>query len=102
MELISPPSVLMLTFKSLRFQVSELLEMWGANAGPLTWRLTPPEARRVLGLRCAKIMLDHAIVTSLLISVLNHCIIIILKYVCKISCRCRSDFRSDEIASLRL
>lgn len=32
-------------------QVSELLEIWGANAGPLTWRLTPPEARRVLGLR---------------------------------------------------
>lgn len=32
-------------------QASELLEIWGANAGPLTWRLTPPEARKVLSLR---------------------------------------------------
>ena len=33
------------------FQVSELLDYWGENSGPLTWRLTPGEVRTVLGLR---------------------------------------------------
>lgn len=30
---------------------SELLDYWGANAGSMTWRLTPGEIRNVLGLR---------------------------------------------------
>lgn len=32
-------------------QVTEILDYWGPNSGPLTWRLTPAEVRRVLGLR---------------------------------------------------
>uniref|UniRef100_A0A5B6ZG15 Conserved oligomeric Golgi complex subunit 4 n=2 Tax=Davidia involucrata TaxID=16924 RepID=A0A5B6ZG15_DAVIN len=32
-------------------KVSEILEFWGENSGPMTWRLTPAEVRRVLGLR---------------------------------------------------
>ncbi|KAI3993803.1 hypothetical protein MKX01_002816 [Papaver californicum] len=32
-------------------KVSEILDFWGENAGPMTWRLTPAEVRRVLGLR---------------------------------------------------
>ncbi|XP_043721623.1 conserved oligomeric Golgi complex subunit 4-like [Telopea speciosissima] len=32
-------------------KVSEILDFWGENSGPLTWRLTPAEVRRVLGLR---------------------------------------------------
>lgn len=31
--------------------VSEILDYWGENAGPMTWRLAPAEVRRVLGLR---------------------------------------------------
>jgi len=31
-------------------KVSELLDYWGENSGPLTWRLTPGEVRNVLGL----------------------------------------------------
>ncbi|KAI3877335.1 hypothetical protein MKX03_026392 [Papaver bracteatum] len=30
--------------------VSEILDFWGENARPVTWRLTPAEVRRVLGL----------------------------------------------------
>ncbi|KAE8685642.1 Conserved oligomeric Golgi complex subunit 4 [Hibiscus syriacus] len=30
---------------------SEILDFWGENSGPLTWRLTPAEVRRVLSLR---------------------------------------------------
>ncbi|KAL3652638.1 Golgi transport complex subunit 4 [Castilleja foliolosa] len=32
-------------------KVSEILEFWGENSGHMTWRLTPAEVRRVLGLR---------------------------------------------------
>lgn len=32
--------------------VAEILDYWGANSGPLTWRLTPAEVRRVLAMRC--------------------------------------------------
>jgi hypothetical protein len=32
-------------------RVSEILDYWGDNSGPMTWRLTPAEVRRVLGLR---------------------------------------------------
>lgn len=32
-------------------QVSEILDYWGPNSGPLTWRLTPAEVRQVLALR---------------------------------------------------
>ncbi|KAK6785318.1 hypothetical protein RDI58_018773 [Solanum bulbocastanum] len=32
-------------------KVSEILDFWGENAGPMTWRLTPAEVRRVLSLR---------------------------------------------------
>lgn len=32
-------------------QVTEILDYWGANSGPLTWRLTPAEVRQVLALR---------------------------------------------------
>ncbi|CAI9274724.1 unnamed protein product [Lactuca saligna] len=32
-------------------KVSEILEFWGENSGPMTWRLTPAEVRRVLGMR---------------------------------------------------
>ncbi|KAK1424995.1 hypothetical protein QVD17_20337 [Tagetes erecta] len=32
-------------------KVSEILDFWGENAGPMTWRLTPAEVRRVLGMR---------------------------------------------------
>ncbi|XP_064466828.1 conserved oligomeric Golgi complex subunit 4-like [Ornithodoros turicata] len=31
--------------------VSEVLDIWGANAGSMTWRLTPTEVRQVLSLR---------------------------------------------------
>ena len=33
------------------FQVNELMDYWGPNSGPLTWRLTPSEVRQVLALR---------------------------------------------------
>lgn len=32
-------------------KVQELLDYWGGNSGPLTWRLTPGEVRTVLALR---------------------------------------------------
>ncbi|KAJ4847456.1 Golgi transport complex subunit 4 [Turnera subulata] len=32
-------------------KVSEILDFWGENSGPMTWRLTPAEVRRVLALR---------------------------------------------------
>uniref|UniRef100_A0A5B6ZI42 Conserved oligomeric Golgi complex subunit 4 n=1 Tax=Davidia involucrata TaxID=16924 RepID=A0A5B6ZI42_DAVIN len=32
-------------------KVSEILDFWGENSGSMTWRLTPAEVRRVLGLR---------------------------------------------------
>ncbi|KAK5840136.1 Conserved oligomeric Golgi complex subunit 4 -like protein [Gossypium arboreum] len=32
-------------------KVSEILDFWGENSGPMTWRLTPAEVRRVLSLR---------------------------------------------------
>ncbi|KXJ22071.1 Conserved oligomeric Golgi complex subunit 4 [Exaiptasia diaphana] len=32
-------------------KVSEIMEYWGPNSGPLTWRLTPAEVRQVLELR---------------------------------------------------
>lgn len=32
-------------------KVSEILDYWGENSGPMTWRLTPAEVRRVMGLR---------------------------------------------------
>lgn len=32
-------------------KVSEILDYWGANSGPFTWRLTPSEVRQVLALR---------------------------------------------------
>ncbi|XP_032219195.1 conserved oligomeric Golgi complex subunit 4 isoform X2 [Nematostella vectensis] len=32
-------------------KVSEIMDYWGANSGPLTWRLTPAEVRQVLALR---------------------------------------------------
>ncbi|XP_021747647.1 conserved oligomeric Golgi complex subunit 4-like [Chenopodium quinoa] len=32
-------------------KVSEILDFWGENSGPMTWRLTPADVRRVLGLR---------------------------------------------------
>uniref|UniRef100_A0A669R2L6 Conserved oligomeric Golgi complex subunit 4 n=1 Tax=Phasianus colchicus TaxID=9054 RepID=A0A669R2L6_PHACC len=32
-------------------RVTEILDYWGPNSGPLTWRLTPAEVRRVLALR---------------------------------------------------
>ncbi|XP_065675954.1 conserved oligomeric Golgi complex subunit 4 isoform X2 [Hydra vulgaris] len=32
-------------------KVNELLDYWGENSGPLTWRLTPGEVRAVLALR---------------------------------------------------
>ena len=31
--------------------MTEILDYWGANSGPLTWRLTPAEVRQVLALR---------------------------------------------------
>lgn len=31
--------------------VNEILDYWGSNSGPLTWRLTPAEVRRVLSMR---------------------------------------------------
>mmetsp|Transcript_65552 Transcript_65552/g.207305 ORF Transcript_65552/g.207305 Transcript_65552/m.207305 type:complete len:758 (-) Transcript_65552:47-2320(-) len=31
--------------------VEEILDYWGENSGPMTWRLTPAEVRKVLGLR---------------------------------------------------
>uniref|UniRef100_A0A8C4QWS1 Conserved oligomeric Golgi complex subunit 4 n=1 Tax=Eptatretus burgeri TaxID=7764 RepID=A0A8C4QWS1_EPTBU len=33
-------------------RVSEILDYWGPNSGPLTWRLSPSEVRKVLTLRC--------------------------------------------------
>ncbi|TTL88683.1 Conserved oligomeric Golgi complex subunit 4 [Bagarius yarrelli] len=38
-------------FKSSFSRVSEILDYWGPNSGPLTWRLTPAEVRQVLALR---------------------------------------------------
>lgn len=35
----------------LFLQVTEILDYWGPNSGPLTWRLTPAEVRQVLALR---------------------------------------------------
>eukprot|EP00794_Sanderia_malayensis_P019155 gene19155-21075_t len=32
-------------------KVSELMDYWGSNSGPMTWRLTPAEVRQVLVLR---------------------------------------------------
>lgn len=32
-------------------KVTEILDYWGENSGPMTWRLTPAEVRRILGLR---------------------------------------------------
>ncbi|KAL2609822.1 hypothetical protein R1flu_028395 [Riccia fluitans] len=32
-------------------KVSEILDYWGENSGPMTWRLTTTEVRRTLGLR---------------------------------------------------
>ncbi|XP_031613924.1 conserved oligomeric Golgi complex subunit 4 [Oreochromis aureus] len=32
-------------------RVTEILDYWGTNSGPLTWRLTPAEVRQVLALR---------------------------------------------------
>ncbi|XP_077145051.1 conserved oligomeric Golgi complex subunit 4 isoform X2 [Ranitomeya variabilis] len=32
-------------------RVTEILDYWGPNSGPLTWRLTPAEIRQVLALR---------------------------------------------------
>ncbi|KAI0235623.1 Conserved oligomeric Golgi complex subunit 4 [Lamellibrachia satsuma] len=32
-------------------RVSEMMDYWGPNSGPLTWRLTPAEVRQVLSLR---------------------------------------------------
>ncbi|CAM8963948.1 unnamed protein product [Rhodiola kirilowii] len=32
-------------------KVSEILDFWGENSGPMTWRLTPAEVRRVMVLR---------------------------------------------------
>jgi hypothetical protein len=32
-------------------RVTEILDYWGSNSGPLTWRLTPAEVRQVMGLR---------------------------------------------------
>ncbi|KAL7235886.1 hypothetical protein ACSBR1_019214 [Camellia fascicularis] len=32
-------------------KVFEILDFWGENLGPMTWRLTPAEVRRMLGLR---------------------------------------------------
>ncbi|KAF7660583.1 hypothetical protein LDENG_00279330 [Lucifuga dentata] len=32
-------------------RVTEILDYWGVNSGPLTWRLTPAEVRQVLALR---------------------------------------------------
>ncbi|XP_032813354.2 conserved oligomeric Golgi complex subunit 4 [Petromyzon marinus] len=32
-------------------RVTEILDYWGPNSGPLTWRLTPAEVRRALSLR---------------------------------------------------
>ncbi|XP_041454635.1 conserved oligomeric Golgi complex subunit 4-like [Lytechinus variegatus] len=32
-------------------RVTEILDYWGSNSGPLTWRLTPAEVRQVLSLR---------------------------------------------------
>ena len=42
---------IMVQYLTIPPQASELLDIWGANAGPLMWRLTPPEARKVLNLR---------------------------------------------------
>jgi len=32
-------------------RVNEILDYWGSNSGPLTWRLTPTEVRLVMSLR---------------------------------------------------
>merc|ERR1719239_1260902 len=32
-------------------RVSEIMDYWGQNSGPLTWRLTPTEVRQILTLR---------------------------------------------------
>ncbi|KAF9589207.1 hypothetical protein IFM89_019716, partial [Coptis chinensis] len=32
-------------------KVSELLDFWGENSGPMTWRLTPAEVKKGVGLR---------------------------------------------------
>ncbi|BFZ13048.1 hypothetical protein BsWGS_16086 [Bradybaena similaris] len=32
-------------------RVSEIMDYWGQNSGPLTWRLTPTEVRQILALR---------------------------------------------------
>ena len=46
-----PPDSPLLADLSLFPQVTEILDYWGANSGPLTWRLTPAEVRQVLALR---------------------------------------------------
>ena len=35
----------------MSLQVDEILDYWGVNSGPLTWRLTPTEVRQILSLR---------------------------------------------------
>ncbi|KAL5126943.1 Conserved oligomeric Golgi complex subunit 4 [Glycine soja] len=37
--------------RDARALVSEILDFWGENSGPMTWRLTLAEVRHVLGLR---------------------------------------------------
>ena len=32
-------------------KVGEIMDYWGPNSGPMTWRLTPTEVRQVLSLR---------------------------------------------------
>lgn len=32
-------------------KASEVMDYWGENAGQMTWRLTPPEVRKVLSRR---------------------------------------------------
>ena len=44
-------SVTSLSLPHVCLQVTELLDYWGTNSGPFTWRLTPSEVRQVLTLR---------------------------------------------------
>lgn len=48
---LSHDSLSLLTCQCSSLQVTEILDYWGANSGPLTWRLTPAEVRQVLALR---------------------------------------------------
>ncbi|KAL3859523.1 hypothetical protein ACJMK2_009739 [Sinanodonta woodiana] len=38
-------------------KVNEILDYWGPNSGPLTWRLTPTEVRQVLSLSIKRLVL---------------------------------------------